>query len=123
MPFYRDRVSVLIPAPVDDYGSAQGWTWDVAQGASLVPAPFPVDFQPKLTVNDAGDGPVSITTYRLHTPPGKALDFKPHYRLLWRGEQFTLTGELAVWASPDHPSGVDHLEADFTRVGASDGQS
>lgn len=121
MPFYQDKVSIIVPGRVDDYGDSDGYTWDEARGAVVREVEFMVDFQPVTTPTD-GTGAVTISSYRLHTPPGRGFDFHPSYRLAHQGRQYVLSGELGVFTSARHASGIDHVEADFKRYGASDGE-
>lgn len=121
MPFYRDRVLVLRPVKLAGYGTSTSWTWDIAKGATLIEVLYPVEFQPQNSlVEQMSDDHTVISVYRLHTPPGKGFPFRQRDRLVYKGEQYAIQGELALWTSADYPSGVDHVEAIFQKVGATD---
>lgn len=122
MPFYRDRISVVDPKVTDGYGDEVEYEYDPELGATVIPVIYGVEFQPQNSLNDSEvDNRLVISVYRLHTPPGKGLPFRLHQRILFKGDQYTIQGDLAVWTSTDYPSGIDHVEAVFQRVGASDG--
>lgn len=118
--FYADVISIVVPTTVRDGGRD---LFDYATPKEVYPHPTRVDFQPITTTEQIlGPGKAVVENlYRLHTRPGRALIAPVAHRVRYKGDDFELDGEVVEWSSAEHPSGIDHVEASYRKIGKRNG--
>lgn len=112
---YTEKVAVVRPkVSDDDYDEKLDF-----DGVTPVSVAFLVSVQPvSSTELVAGSNPGEQVTssWRLITPIGRDLDLVATDHLLWRGDEFDVTGDVLRWPHPTRPGEVHHVEAYLQRT-------
>ncbi|QCG77592.1 head closure Hc1 [Gordonia phage Fairfaxidum] len=114
MKFFTEQIVVVRPARIVEKYNPEGefLSFDPADGVQRIPVPFGVEVQPRAVV-ETDDNDTRVATHTVLwvcTPTGRDIDVEPTDRVAYRGRDHEVVGEIKRWPSPDHESGVDHVE-------------
>ena len=111
--FYSTPIAIVRPASLAAaHGRGTTLSYDIADGATVIDVPDPVELQPSVRV-ELDENHTRVATqsgWELQTNLGIDIDLRPTDRIRTTFGDLDVVGEIKRWPGPEYPSGIDHVE-------------